>query len=69
MPGGSCVSSGEKLATEDMNAGTARDDTKLASCPCKDPTCPQGHGSRGCSVRMTNLCATCKAHKDKQPKK
>lgn len=66
---GGCVSSGEKLATEDMNAGTARDDTKLASCPCKDATCPKGHGSRGCTVRMTNLCADCKAHKDKQPKK
>lgn len=66
---GGCVSSGEQLATEDMNANTARDESKLASCPCNDPTCPKGHGSKGCGVRMTNLCQDCKAHKEKKAKK
>lgn len=57
---------GSKLATEDMNTGTARDDSKLPSCPCKDPTCPSAHGSAGCQVRMPRLCQVCKAHADKQ---
>lgn len=66
---GGCVSSGERLATEDMSAGTARDDSKLNACPCHDSTCPGGHGSKGCSVRMPNMCSTCKAHADSKKKK
>lgn len=67
MTYGHCVSSGKDiLATEEMTAGTARDDSKLPSCPCKDATCPQGHGSAGCQVRLSKMCSTCKAHYDKK---
>lgn len=69
MTYGACVSGGEKLATEDMNASTAKNDTKLSSCPCRDPTCPKGHGSNLCGVRMPNYCQICKAHNDAKPRK
>lgn len=66
--GGSVISS-EELALEKMDAGTARDDTKLPSCRCADPTCPKGHGSKQCGVRMANGCADCNAHAAKKSKK
>lgn len=69
MTYGACVSGGEKLATEDMNASTAKNDTKLSSCPCRDETCPKGHGSSLCGVRMPNLCQVCKAHHDAKGKR
>lgn len=70
MTYGACVSGGEKLAVEEMNADTARDTSKLSSCKCTDATCPKGHGSKGCDVRMANGCQVCNEHKEnKQSKK